>query len=263
MKLIFDHILGKQEKQDLIICNPLAEIGEEEEHEAVDTGWLALDYPINEKEVFYQCRSTRINLDCYKQRFKSHKLHGKQLKIKELEANEMIKLVGLPKIYRNFMRRKGFTEDYNPFNHMHCRDSFLIFYTDTVDKIIAFTKLKKYHYQEDAFTGMVHADPNNQDTAMFWAGYESVIHCNLDPISQLTLDIELQWAKEHRAAYFYMGAGYETSSQYKSKWVGFEWWTGTKWSKSKKLYQKLCRSDSRIKSLQDVSMIPSLVPRTL
>ena len=93
MKLIFDHILGKQEKQDLIICNPLAEMEEEEEHEAVDTGWLALDYPINEKEVFYQCRSTRINLDCYKQRFKSHKLNGKQLKVKEIEANEMVKLL--------------------------------------------------------------------------------------------------------------------------------------------------------------------------
>ena len=174
----------------------------------------------------------------------------------------MVKLVGLPKIYRNFMRRKGFTEDYNPFNHMHCRDSFLIFYTDTVDKIIAFTKLKKYHYQEDAFTGMIHGG-RDRDTTMWWAGYESAIHCNLEPISQLTLDIELQWAKEHKAAYFYMGGGYETSSQYKSEWVGFEWWTGTKWSKSKKLYQQLCRSDSRIKSLQDVSMIPSLVPRTL
>ena len=59
-----------------------------------------------------------------------------------------------------------------------------------------------------------------------------------------------------------MGAGYEISSQYKSKWNGFEWWTGTKWSTSKKLYQKLCRSDSKIQSLQDVSKIPSLLLHT-
>ena len=45
MKLIFDHTLGKQENQDLVICKPLAEVMEEEENEAVETGWLALDYP--------------------------------------------------------------------------------------------------------------------------------------------------------------------------------------------------------------------------
>ena len=266
MKLIFDHIFGKQEHQDIIVCNPLAEVMEEEENEALEEGWLALDYPVNGKEVYYQSRSTRINLDCYKPRFSSHKLNGKQLKVKELEANEMVTLVGLPRIYRDYMKRKKFTKDYNPFKHFHSRDSFLIFYTEAVDKIVAFTKLKKYHYQEDTmnqfgqYTRQI-GDPNN-DEVMWWAGFESVIHCNKEPISQLTLDIELKWAKEHRAAYFYMGAGYETSSMYKSKWNGFQWWTGTKWSKSKKLYQKLCRSDTRIQSLQDVARIPSLLLHT-
>ncbi len=264
MKLIFDHTFGKQEHQDLIVCNPLAEVMEEEENEAIESGWLALDVPIKGTEVFYQSRSTRIDLEKFKPRFSSHKLNGKDLKVKEIEANEMVKLVGLPKIYRRYMKRKEFTKDYNPFQYFHGRDSFLIFYTETPDKIIAFTKLKKYHYQEDAmnqFGGYTRqiGDPTD-DTDYWWAGYESVIHCNTEPISQLTLDIELQWAKEHRAAYFYMGSGYEMSSQYKSKWNGFQWWTGTKWSKSKKLYQKLCRSDSRIQSLPDVSKIPSLLP---
>ena len=263
MKLIFDHTLGKQENQDLVVCNPLAEVMEEEENEALETGWLALDYPIKGEEVYYQSRSTRVNLDKFKPRFSSYKLNDKDLKLKEIEANEMINLVGLPKIYRNYMKRKKFIKDYNPFKHLHGRDSFLIFYTEAVDKIVAFTKLKKYHYQEDAmnkFGGYTRqiGDPN-EDTATWWAGYESVIHCNNDPISQLTLDMEMQWAKEHRAAYYYMGSGYETSSQYKSKWNGFEWWTGTEWSKSKKLYQKLCRSDSRIQSLSDVAKVPSLL----
>ena len=266
MKLIFDHTLGKQENQDLVICNPLAEVMEEEENEAVDTGWLALDYPINGQEVYYQSRSTRIDLEKFKPRFSSHKLNGKDLKVKEIEANEMIKLIGLPKIYRDYMKRKKFKKDYNPFKYFHGRDSFLIFYTEAVDKIVAFTKLKKYHYQEDAinkFGGYTRqiGDPNVDD-AMWWAGFESVMHCNKEPISQLTLDMELKWAKEHRAAYFYMGSGYETSSMYKRKGTGFQWWTGTKWSRSKKLYQKLCRSDSKVKSLQDVSRIPSLLLHT-
>ena len=96
MKLIFDHTLGKQENQDLVICKPLAEVMEEEENEAVETGWLALDYPFKGQEVYYQSRSTRIDLDKFKPRFKSHKLNGKQLLVKEIEANEMVKLVGLP-----------------------------------------------------------------------------------------------------------------------------------------------------------------------
>ena len=261
MKLIFDHILGKVHNQDLVVCNPLAEIDEEMENEAVETGWLALDRPINGKEVFYQSRSTRVNLETFKPRFKTHKLDNKQVKVKEIEANEMVKLVGLPKIYRTYMKRKGFKQDYNPFNHFHVRDSFLIFYTDTIDKVIAFTKLKKYHYQEDAFGGHTR-QLGDYNEGMWWAGFESVIHCNLSPISQLTLDIEIAWAKENKAEYFYMGSGYEISSQYKSKWEGFEWWTGTKWSKSKKLYQKLCRSDTRTQSLQDVSKIPSLLLHT-
>ena len=33
MKLIFDHTLGKQEHQDLVICKPLAEVMEEEEND--------------------------------------------------------------------------------------------------------------------------------------------------------------------------------------------------------------------------------------
>jgi hypothetical protein len=262
MKLIFDHKLGKVENSDLVICNPLAEVEEEYENEAVETGWLALDYPVNNTEVFYQSRSTRIDLDKYKSRFKSHKLHGEDIKMKEVEANEMLQLVGLPQIYREYMKRKGFKADYNPFKHMHTRDSFLIFYIGKLNNIIAFTKLKKYHYQEDTFGRYTQqlGDPND-DNGLWWAGYESVIHCNKEPISQLTLDMEMAWAKEHRAGYYYMGSGYETSSEYKSKWDGFEWWTGTKWSTSKSLYKRLCRSDSRTKTLNDIAKIPSLLPK--
>ena len=105
MKLIFDHILGKQEHQDIVICNPLAEVMEEEENEALEEGWLALDYPLKGKEVYYQSRSTRVNLEKFKPRFSSHKLNDKNLKVKEIEANEMVNLVGLPKIYRDYMKR--------------------------------------------------------------------------------------------------------------------------------------------------------------
>ena len=46
MELIFDHTLGKQEQQDLVICRPMAIVDQDEEAEALDRGWLALDHPV-------------------------------------------------------------------------------------------------------------------------------------------------------------------------------------------------------------------------
>ena len=262
MKLIFDHILGKQEDQDLVLCRPLAEVPHDEENDALETGWLALDSPINGQELFYQSRSTRINLEGWEPRFKHWKIEEDDLRLKEIEANEMVKLLGLPKIYKEYMKRKGFKQDYDPFTHMSRRDAFLIFYTKSMTNIVGFTKIKKYMYQEDSISTFTSMDDDDQDfDDIMWAGYESVLHCNSIPISQLTLDMEIKWAQDHDAQYYYMGSGYERSSLYKSKWDGFEWWTGTSWSTSKKLYQKLCRSDSRVATLQDVAKIQSLHSR--
>ncbi|MBC8435639.1 MAG: hypothetical protein H8D84_01500 [Proteobacteria bacterium] len=91
MELIFDHILGKQENQDLVICKPLAFIEMVEEMEALDTGWLALDHPVLNKEVFYQSRRTRINLQKYKPLYKSHTCQGENIGIKIIDASELVK----------------------------------------------------------------------------------------------------------------------------------------------------------------------------
>jgi hypothetical protein len=56
-----------------------------------------------------------------------------------------------------------------------------------------------------------------------------------------------------------MGSGYEKSSEYKAKYKGFEWWTGTEWSTNKKLYKRLCRRDSKLDGfigLGNLSLIP-------
>ena len=95
------------------------------------------------------------------------------------------------------------------------------------------------------------------------AGLESCLHANIVPISDITLDLELEWAADNHVAYFYMGSGYELSSEYKANYRGFEWWTGTEWSTNKKLYRSLCRRDSRIDSLADVAKCQSLIPDDL
>ena len=145
MELLFDHTFGKQEQQDLVICRPMAIVDPDEEAEAIDRGWLALDHRIdNHVEVFYQSRSTRIDVDKYKPRYKSHTWQGKEVKLKVIDASEMVKLLGLPDIYRRYMQRKNFNADYDPFSQYHRRDQFMIFYTGTADNILGFTKQKRY-----------------------------------------------------------------------------------------------------------------------
>ena len=96
MQFIFDHTFGKQEQQDLVVCRPLAIFDNDEEAESIDHGWLALDEPVGGREVFYQSRSTRINLDRFRPRFREHTWRGRRIEIKVIDASEMVKLLGLP-----------------------------------------------------------------------------------------------------------------------------------------------------------------------
>jgi len=253
MELLFDHTFGKQEQQDLVICRPMAVVDQDEEAEAIDRGWLALDTPIKGKEVFYQSRSTRINMDRYRPRYKHHTHDGKEIGVKIIDASEMVKLLSLPHIYKQYMKRKNFGADYDPFGHYHKRDQFMIFFLGTADNIVGFTKQKKYRYQEDNYSTIDNYD--SQDLA----GLESCIHANTIPISNITLDMEIEWASNHYVRYFYMGSGYELSSEYKSNYRGFEWWTGTEWSRNKRQYRRLCKRDSRLSGFSDLGNL-SLIP---
>ena len=252
MELIFDHSLGKQEHQDLVICRPMAIVEPDEEAEAIDRGWLALDHPVMGKEVFYQSRSTRIDLDRYRPRYKQHTHGGEKIGVKVIDASEMVKLLSLPHIYKQYMKRKNFGADYDPFGHYHPRDQFMVFYLGTADNIVGFTKQKKYRYQEDMYSSIDNYDSKDL------AGLESVIHANTIPISDITLDMEIEWAHNNHVRYFYMGSGYENSSEYKANYRGFEWWTGAEWSTNKKQYRRLCKRDSRIETLRDLGNLSLL-----
>ena len=151
------------------------------------------------------------------------------------------------------MKRKKFGADYTPFRHYHKRDRFMVFYTGQADNIIAFTKQKYYHEEDNHYTTIDDIDHHDL------SGVESCIHANTVPIGALTLDLELQWASERRLHYYYLGSGYEASSEYKANWQGFEWWTGIKWSTDKRLYRRLCRRDSRLSKFSELGNL-SLIP---
>ena len=235
-----------------MICKPMAIVDQDEESEALDRGWLALDQPVMDREVFYQSRSTRIDVDKYKPRYRRHMHDGQEIGYKIIDASEMVKLLSLPMIYKQYMKRKNFGADYDPFAHYHARDQFMVFYLGTADNIVGFTKQKRYRYQEDNYSTIDSYDSRDL------AGLESVVHANTIPISDITLDLEIEWASNNFVRYFYMGSGYEQSSEYKANYRGFEWWTGTEWSTNKKQYRRLCRRDSKLtefSSLGNLSLI--------
>ena len=60
-------------------------------------------------------------------------------------------------------------------------------------------------------------------------------------------------AKNKKLRYLYLSAGYEVASKYKADYKGFEWWTGSNWSKDKELYRKSCDADSRIQTIKDLA----------
>ena len=254
MHIIWDHTFGKQEDMDLVICRPMAKVDPSEEGFALDQGWLALDHPVRDEEVWYQSRSTRISLQEYTPRYRPIMHKGQEIKYKVIEANEMVKLLNLPIIYKKYMKRKGFKEDYSPFAHYHKRDQFMIFYIGTADNIVAFTKQKIYAEHED-LADLSPSSANHIEAS----GVESVLHANTVPIGSECLELELEWANENGVPYYYLGSGYEKSSEYKAKWSGFQWWTGVQWSRNKKQYRRLCRRDSRVKDFSALGKF-SLIP---
>ena len=258
MHLIFNHRFGRMEQQDLVVCDVLAvpDADHSEETDMLDSGWLALDRPhrvMGElREVFYQCRSTRIDLHEYKRRSPQHTLEGKQIEMTEIfpRRSEDTVWTGMHQLYEGYIQRKGFRNLYNPFEHLNKRDSFLVYYIGDVSNLIGFTKIKRYQWQEQYYDDLMIAPDWMYSSDP--AGIESVMHCNNQPISQITMDMEIAWARKQGAAYFYAGAGYEKSSVYKSQWKGFEWWNGTRWSRSKRRYVRLCERDSKLRSISDL-----------
>jgi hypothetical protein len=258
MHLIFNHRFGRVEQQDLVVCDVLAlpDDDHSEETDMLDSGWLALDRPYTtakgSREVFYQCRSTRIDLYACKRRFPQHTVEGNRIEMKEIfpRRSEDTVWTGMHQLYDSYIQRKGFRNLYNPFEHINKRDSFLIYYVGDVSNLIGFTKIKRYQWQEEYYDDLMMSPDWMYSSEPY--GIESVMHCNNQPISQITMDMEIVWAQKQGASHFYAGAGYEKSSIYKSQWKGFEWWDGARWSRSKRQYVRLCERDSSLRSIADL-----------
>ena len=260
MIILWDHSYGKQEQQHLVVCRPLGIPESFEEAEMITGGWLASDQPIwhegRWQEAFYQSRSTRVRLHNFRRptKEKQYLYNGRPIQMMEIRPEKnFLRWTGLQQVYDAYLKRTGYRDLYNPLTHINARDTFLLYYQDELTNLIGFTKIKRYWWQEDIMSLSRSYDDDAVGEPDDCLAIESVMHANTVPISKVTLEMELVWAKRKGCDYFYMGSGYEKSSIYKAHVPGFQWWTGTTWSTNKKRYIQLCERDSKISKISDLA----------
>jgi hypothetical protein len=218
IKIKYNHFYGSQEKHDIQLVKLSLEQEDLSEIEALENGWL-----IHDKE-WYACRSTRLKVDEYKS----------IVKLPDTITHEFISydLDPIYKIYREYKDYKNYQEDFNIFTDPD-RSLWLIIKDEGVP--VAFTKFIRYQEGlESQFTCWNYHKPKMQ-------------------LGKGIIDIEVRYAKTLGLNHLYIGQGYEKGSIFKSKYSGFEWWTGNEWSKDVDKYKELCARDSDINTLEDLT----------
>ena len=218
LKYKVQNFYGSQEKHDLQLVRLVLDTKDLDEREALENGWLFC-------KEWYQCRSTRINLSEYKSRKKKY----------EVDISPYISLAvtsTVTKIYSQYLDYKKFDEHYEIFVDLE-RTNWLILKDE--GEPVAFTKFNRYN-----------GGIESQVTA--WNYHEPKLS-----IGKVIVDYEVDYARMLGYEHLYIGQGYELGSEYKADFAGFEWWTGSEWSRDKELYKKLCARDSQINNIDQLA----------
>ena len=220
MKIIYSHPIGFVEKSGFqLIGVNLVDVKPKEELSALSQGFL-LEVDKNNKLNWYQCRSTRVNVNSYT----TTPYKGEWTYSTGLNAYK--------RMYKRFITDKGY--------YAHPGDD----HVSDRDKLI-----------EYSIKGTVHGISKIRY-------YDGAMECNLfvhdgkvRNLGKKTFAHEFYLANQLKYNYVYTGPGYEKSSIYKADYKGFEWWNGETWSTDRDEYIKLCKRDSKLKTLEDVSRI--------
>ena len=228
MKVIFNHIsgFGKMTDKDFIYSDPKAIVDDGRFIDALNEGWIEWG------DYWYNLRSVRINTTKYEPT-KTTKKMSKRVNARLTILSD--KNIGdLKHCYEKYVSTQGFARDIalEDFLGMYC-----IMY-EYESKVIGGVVFRLYEQYKTVY--MV-------SYQFFW-DYE-MPKLSLGNVSQY---YECDYARSFGIDYVYILGGYEDISKYKSKFKGFEWWTGREWSTDVKLYNKLCRRDTKIEINADI-----------
>jgi hypothetical protein len=220
MRLIFDHTKGFGKMRNQVIYHvPFGAVFEPNEYdEALNTGWFPAD-----NRIWFQCRSTRISLQDYKP--KASVLKAAQ-NVKYFPDVNMTadKKARLEEIYKKYLAHKQYKDQSYTIDDIIKNSHGHIYYV-VEGKIVAFLFFKTINKALLAIEfAWDYEDPKLS------LGNVSIYYASL-------------LAKFKGCSHIYLSAGYESCSIYKSKYEGFEWWTGWAWSRDVDTYIQLCYDD--------------------
>lgn len=221
IQVIFDHIegFGKITQQDFIYSDPKGIALGVDFVDYLEQGWVEW------QGYWYNLRSTRINVEDYEPTKTVRKL-AKRIDT-EIANVDQETLSILKPIYDSYVEAKEFKRDIR-LEDFKGYKAILYYYEE---KVIGASIYRIY--KQDSKLAMV--------VYQFLWDYKDP-KLSLGNVAQYC---EVDLVKNY-ASHVYLLGGYEQSCIYKSQFKGFEWWTGSNWSKDTTLYTNLCNRDSHV-----------------
>lgn len=234
MRLYFQHTAGRITDVDWQYTPVYATFEEYEKQSALDNGWLPHEY---EEPLWFQSRQVRYDLSA----LANTKVHKIPSRVDFEIVNHQKNWDKYEEIWKTYLNKKGFSENFNLTD---------LFKSDPSLKEI----IELYDYDEMVAFSIIRKEPGPVSLQFAWTYHDPKlslgIHCQY---------FELYYLSSAGYTHSYVCPGYEKTCIWKSRFPGFEFWTGTSWSKDKKLYVSLCERDSNLASLDeldDVEMLP-------
>lgn len=216
MKIHYSNSFGKFTQSDFIITEVTAEVNDNEHSQALEQGFLY------RSGAWRQCRSTRSRLS-----ETDYEILTTAEPLADYDYDELLE------INDRFLSYKKFS--LAPHDIVITAADLIWGYYDQ-DQLVAWSKIHQYHGElEAAYFAWDYANPK--------------LHLGIR-----SLEHELAWAQQLGYQYMYLGPGYESCSVYKSRIAGFEWWTGSEWSKDTEHYAWLCDRETAIQDFKQYEL---------
>ena len=204
----------------------------------------------NKENIWLQIRLSRINLKKFKWKADDRRIFKKFKKDYSYEVKNVNEIIPkerrqLKYIYFKYIKKKSFLKTPSLEDTKAYEYEFKYFFLDSDNKKIV---LHYFKSKLIAFAIIEEFKKSIMGIQFAW-DYE-------DPklgMGAFATLYEIKWALDNGYDKYYLSYAYENSSMYKSKYDGFEFWTGREWLDNKKLYEQLCINDNRIKNFADLN----------
>ena len=230
MKVWFEHPYGRMDYYNMQWCKVYADVEPEEQEQALAQGFIDLG------DHWKQVRSSRINIKNYIKETKPVKT-PKGVTVEKWSGSFGVKHKDLlDGIMDQYLTHHNFSDYYMWSSYdIDDKETFYCYYD--ADKIVAWSVWSKYGHSVDNWQfAWDYGDPSLR-------------------LGTYSLDHEIRIAHEKKYNWFYLGESYATSSAYKSKIAGFEWWTGKEWSTDMGLFDQHLKADEFVETLEDLQSV--------